>query len=151
MRHMHHITVSQIWFLVYLMGTQMNNILIFIPLVNALQRTSHWHSRGWIGPSFSSQVRGSCSCGIWSRGMWNRIYYWTLVYWIVFNSKVAPCFVIKPRSPQTHDCWCFLNWTLIQVKGQGIYAFVTLLEDVEYSEELRKALINAVRSQVTTR
>lgn len=37
---------------------------------------------------------------------------------------------------------------LMQVKGQGIYAFVTLLEDVEYSNELRRALINSVRTQV---
>lgn len=35
-----------------------------------------------------------------------------------------------------------------EVKGQGIYAFVTLLEGVEYSNDLRKALINSVRSQI---
>ncbi|KAL2631388.1 hypothetical protein R1flu_016074 [Riccia fluitans] len=34
------------------------------------------------------------------------------------------------------------------VKGQGIYAFVTLVEGVEYSEELRKALIAKVRYQI---
>ncbi|XP_024389050.1 acetyl-coenzyme A synthetase, chloroplastic/glyoxysomal [Physcomitrium patens] len=35
-----------------------------------------------------------------------------------------------------------------EVKGQGIFAFVTLLEFVEYSDELRTALVNAVRSQI---
>ncbi|CAM6129594.1 unnamed protein product [Calypogeia fissa] len=35
-----------------------------------------------------------------------------------------------------------------QVKGQGIYAFVTLLEGVEYSDELRKSLVAIVRSQI---
>ncbi|RVX06828.1 Acetyl-coenzyme A synthetase, chloroplastic/glyoxysomal [Vitis vinifera] len=35
-----------------------------------------------------------------------------------------------------------------EVKGQGIYAFVTLVEGVPYSEELRKSLIMTVRSQV---
>uniref|UniRef100_A0A7N1A8B3 acetate--CoA ligase n=1 Tax=Kalanchoe fedtschenkoi TaxID=63787 RepID=A0A7N1A8B3_KALFE len=35
-----------------------------------------------------------------------------------------------------------------EVKGQGIYAFVTLVEGVPYSEELRKSLVTAVRSQI---
>ncbi|WOL12596.1 acetyl-coenzyme A synthetase, chloroplastic/glyoxysomal-like [Canna indica] len=35
-----------------------------------------------------------------------------------------------------------------EIKGQGIYAFVTLVEGVPYSEELRKSLILAVRNQV---
>ncbi|KAM3760988.1 hypothetical protein ACB098_01G233700 [Castanea mollissima] len=35
-----------------------------------------------------------------------------------------------------------------EVKGQGIYAFVTLVEGVEYSEELRKSLILTVRNQI---
>ncbi|KAM2991746.1 hypothetical protein FF2_044063 [Malus domestica] len=35
-----------------------------------------------------------------------------------------------------------------EVKGQGIYAFVTLVEGVPYSEELRKSLILAVRKQI---
>ncbi|XP_021736098.1 acetyl-coenzyme A synthetase, chloroplastic/glyoxysomal-like [Chenopodium quinoa] len=35
-----------------------------------------------------------------------------------------------------------------EVKGQGIYAFVTLVEGVPYSEELRKSLVMAVRSQI---
>nr|XP_017230015.1 PREDICTED: acetyl-coenzyme A synthetase, chloroplastic/glyoxysomal-like [Daucus carota subsp. sativus] len=35
-----------------------------------------------------------------------------------------------------------------EVKGQGIYAFVTLAEGVPYSEELRKSLILAVRKQI---
>lgn len=34
------------------------------------------------------------------------------------------------------------------VKGQGIYAFVTLAEGVSYSEELRKSLIKVVRDKV---
>lgn len=34
------------------------------------------------------------------------------------------------------------------VKGQGIYAFVTLQEGVPYSQELRKSLIQTVRSQI---
>ncbi|MCD7467397.1 hypothetical protein HAX54_004815 [Datura stramonium] len=34
------------------------------------------------------------------------------------------------------------------VKGQGIYAFVTLAEGVSYSEELRKSLINVVRDKI---
>lgn len=34
------------------------------------------------------------------------------------------------------------------VKGQGIYAFVTLVEGVPYSEELRKDLVLAVRKQI---
>lgn len=37
---------------------------------------------------------------------------------------------------------------LCQVKGQGIYAFVTLAEGVPYSEELRKSLIKVVREKV---
>jgi acetyl-CoA synthetase len=36
----------------------------------------------------------------------------------------------------------------MQVKGQGIYAFVTLVGGVGYSEELRKSLILTVRNQV---
>jgi acetyl-CoA synthetase len=35
-----------------------------------------------------------------------------------------------------------------EIKGQGIYAFVTLLEGVDYSEQLRASLINAVRTHV---
>ncbi|KHG01284.1 Acetate--CoA ligase ACS, chloroplastic/glyoxysomal -like protein [Gossypium arboreum] len=35
-----------------------------------------------------------------------------------------------------------------EVKGQGIYAFVTLVEGVPYSEELRKSLILIVRNQI---
>ncbi|XP_031475203.1 acetyl-coenzyme A synthetase, chloroplastic/glyoxysomal-like [Nymphaea colorata] len=35
-----------------------------------------------------------------------------------------------------------------EVKGQGIYAFVTLVDGVQYSEELRKSLIMTVRSQI---
>ncbi|GLU06594.1 hypothetical protein SLE2022_236150 [Rubroshorea leprosula] len=35
-----------------------------------------------------------------------------------------------------------------EVKGQGIYAFVTLVEGVPYSEELRKSLIMTVRKQI---
>ncbi|XP_017248137.1 acetyl-coenzyme A synthetase, chloroplastic/glyoxysomal [Daucus carota subsp. sativus] len=35
-----------------------------------------------------------------------------------------------------------------EVKGQGIYAFVTLVDGVPYSEELRKSLILAVRKQI---
>ncbi|MBA0839844.1 hypothetical protein Goarm_005537 [Gossypium armourianum] len=35
-----------------------------------------------------------------------------------------------------------------QVKGQGIYAFVTPVEGISYSEELRKSLILTVRTQV---
>ncbi|WMV37110.1 hypothetical protein MTR67_030495 [Solanum verrucosum] len=34
------------------------------------------------------------------------------------------------------------------VKGQGIYAFVTLAEGVSYSEELRKSLIKVVRDKI---
>jgi hypothetical protein len=36
----------------------------------------------------------------------------------------------------------------VQIKGQGIYAFVTLMEGVDYSEELRKELRITVRSEV---
>ncbi|KMT07822.1 hypothetical protein BVRB_6g146340 [Beta vulgaris subsp. vulgaris] len=35
-----------------------------------------------------------------------------------------------------------------EVKGQGIYAFVTLVEGVPYSEELRKSLVVTVRTQI---
>ncbi|KAF2301731.1 hypothetical protein GH714_028825 [Hevea brasiliensis] len=35
-----------------------------------------------------------------------------------------------------------------EVKGQGIYAFVTLVEGVPYSEEVRKSLILTVRNQI---
>ncbi|KHG28195.1 Acetate--CoA ligase ACS, chloroplastic/glyoxysomal -like protein [Gossypium arboreum] len=35
-----------------------------------------------------------------------------------------------------------------QVKGQGIYAFVTPVEGISYSEELRKSLILTVRTQI---
>ncbi|KAI3700002.1 hypothetical protein L2E82_44614 [Cichorium intybus] len=35
-----------------------------------------------------------------------------------------------------------------EVKGQGIYAFVTLVEGVPYSEDLRKSLVNVVRTQI---
>ncbi|GJM85130.1 hypothetical protein PR202_ga01554 [Eleusine coracana subsp. coracana] len=35
-----------------------------------------------------------------------------------------------------------------EVKGQGIYAFVTLVDGVPYSEELRKSLIMTVRNQI---
>ncbi|XP_042497908.1 acetyl-coenzyme A synthetase, chloroplastic/glyoxysomal [Macadamia integrifolia] len=35
-----------------------------------------------------------------------------------------------------------------EVKGQGIYAFVTLVDGVPYSEELRKSLVAAVRNQI---
>jgi acetyl-CoA synthetase len=36
-----------------------------------------------------------------------------------------------------------------EIKGQGIYAFVTLLEGVEYSQQLRASLVNAVRTHVS--
>jgi hypothetical protein len=32
------------------------------------------------------------------------------------------------------------------IKGQGIYAYVTLMEGQEYSEDLRRELINSVRT-----
>ncbi|KAF8667330.1 hypothetical protein HU200_053005 [Digitaria exilis] len=35
-----------------------------------------------------------------------------------------------------------------EVKGQGIYAFVTLVDGVAYSDDLRKSLIMTVRSQI---
>ncbi|WOL02524.1 hypothetical protein Cni_G11243 [Canna indica] len=35
-----------------------------------------------------------------------------------------------------------------EVKGQSIYAFVTLAEGVEYSDELRRSLVMTVRSQI---
>ncbi|KAG9143598.1 hypothetical protein Leryth_026455 [Lithospermum erythrorhizon] len=35
-----------------------------------------------------------------------------------------------------------------EVKGQGIYAFVTLVEGVPYSEDLRKSLVTIVRTQI---
>ncbi|KAJ4974861.1 hypothetical protein NE237_008035 [Protea cynaroides] len=35
-----------------------------------------------------------------------------------------------------------------EVKGQAIYAFVTLVEGVPYSEELRKSLVATVRNQI---
>ncbi|XP_071692659.1 acetyl-coenzyme A synthetase, chloroplastic/glyoxysomal-like [Rutidosis leptorrhynchoides] len=35
-----------------------------------------------------------------------------------------------------------------EVKGQGIYAFVTLVEGVSYSEDLRKSLVLVVRNQI---
>ncbi|KAK1291022.1 hypothetical protein QJS10_CPB18g00567 [Acorus calamus] len=35
-----------------------------------------------------------------------------------------------------------------EVKGQGIYAFVTLVDGVSYSQELRKSLVLAVRNQI---
>ncbi|KAL4191870.1 hypothetical protein AMTRI_Chr06g169400 [Amborella trichopoda] len=35
-----------------------------------------------------------------------------------------------------------------EVKGQGLYAFVTLVEGEPYSEELRKSLVLAVRNQI---
>ncbi|KAK1318177.1 hypothetical protein QJS10_CPB04g01651 [Acorus calamus] len=35
-----------------------------------------------------------------------------------------------------------------EVKGQGIYAFVTLVDGVPYSQELRKSLVQAVRNQI---
>ncbi|KAL4310854.1 hypothetical protein GQ457_01G037810 [Hibiscus cannabinus] len=35
-----------------------------------------------------------------------------------------------------------------EVKGQGIYAFVTIVEGVSYSEQLRKSLVLAVRNQI---
>lgn len=35
-----------------------------------------------------------------------------------------------------------------EVEGQGIYAFVTLVEGIQHSEELRKSLILAVRKQM---
>ncbi|XP_049382384.1 acetyl-coenzyme A synthetase, chloroplastic/glyoxysomal-like isoform X1 [Solanum stenotomum] len=35
-----------------------------------------------------------------------------------------------------------------EVKGQGIYAFVTLVEGVPYSDDLRKSLVMVVRNQI---
>ncbi|XP_022744151.1 acetyl-coenzyme A synthetase, chloroplastic/glyoxysomal isoform X3 [Durio zibethinus] len=35
-----------------------------------------------------------------------------------------------------------------EVKGQGIYAFVTLVDGVSYSEELRRSLVLTVRNQI---
>lgn len=48
-------------------------------------------------------------------------------------------------EPEVLHCPRYLG---MQVKGQGIYAFVTLVEGVDYSDQLRKELIKAVRSQV---
>jgi len=112
------------------------------------QWAPHRHCRGWIGPSFASPMRWSCSCGIWPRGTRNRTYWFIVTYWIYL--RWTKFLFFSSWCARTHDCWCICYWILIQVKGQGIYAFVTLLEDVEYSNELRKALINAVRSQVMT-
>ena len=35
-----------------------------------------------------------------------------------------------------------------EIKGQGIYAYVTLMEDVESNEELRKELVLFVRNEI---
>jgi len=35
-----------------------------------------------------------------------------------------------------------------EIKGQGIYAYVTLMEDAEPSEELRKELVQWVRKEI---
>jgi len=34
------------------------------------------------------------------------------------------------------------------IKGQGIYAYVTLMNDIEPSDELRKELVQLVRSEI---
>ncbi len=34
------------------------------------------------------------------------------------------------------------------VKGQGIYAYVTLMQDIEYSPELKKELVKTVRGHI---
>ena len=34
------------------------------------------------------------------------------------------------------------------VKGQGIYAYVTLMQDTEYSPELKKELVKTVRGHI---
>ncbi|GAQ78587.1 AMP-dependent synthetase and ligase family protein [Klebsormidium nitens] len=35
-----------------------------------------------------------------------------------------------------------------EIKGQGIYAFVTLMEGVDYSDDLRRQLVTTVRSEI---
>lgn len=59
---------------------------------------------------------------------------------------LAPCFcTLSPSSTKNQ----VLNQQCpFQVKGQGIYAFVTLVDGVPYSDELRKSLVMTVRSQV---
>jgi acetyl-CoA synthetase len=52
---------------------------------------------------------------------------------LVSHSKVAEAAV----APMPHD-----------IKGQGLYAYVTLVEGVEPSNELRKELINHVRKEI---
>lgn len=34
------------------------------------------------------------------------------------------------------------------MKGQGIYAYVTLMQDIEYSPELKKELVKTVRGHI---
>ena len=38
-----------------------------------------------------------------------------------------------------------------EVKGQCVYAFVTPIEGVEYSEDLRKSLVVSVRTHVSSK
>ena len=38
-----------------------------------------------------------------------------------------------------------------EIKGQSIYAFVTLMEVGEFSEEVRKSLVMTVRGQIGAR
>lgn len=72
-------------------------------------------------------------------------------------SQCAHCFVFFLLAQNFCSTFCVVRGrsrlngvfhSVVQVKGQGIYAFVTLLEGVEYSDELRRSLIFAVRKQV---
>lgn len=96
------------------------------------------------------------------------------MYWIIFCSghrigtaEVESALVSHPKCaeaavvgvehevslspslpPSGSSLFSLTNIIYSQVKGQGIYAFVTLVDGVPYSEELRKSLILAVRNQV---
>lgn len=73
-------------------------------------------------------------------------------YYRVFHSYLYSMFLYpflllyKKYSPSV-----FTTSKFVQVKGQGIYAFVTLVEGVPYSDDLRKSLIMTVRSQVSSK
>jgi acetyl-CoA synthetase len=43
---------------------------------------------------------------------------------------------------------CQLDFRFLQVKGQGIYAFVTVMEGQEMNDSLKNALKKGVRSEI---
>jgi hypothetical protein len=81
-------------------------------------------------------------------------FHWETEFWLVCNCFCCTKYylllmVVRSLQNCSESYWYWKGYFYcFQIKGQGIYAFVTLLEGVEYSQQLRASLVNAVRTHV---